>query len=126
MREVLVLVALLVASAQELAVPTTPVPATITSYRVVGFSQEFGPDWRFCITYQDSNGKTYTDEHYGLAMRPGPDGPTPNPVGADAFLKQLNTSNFSTTSMTKRLLQHLVAHGKIPASTVTGTPEADK
>ena len=116
------------ASAQEIAVPTTPVTVTITSYKVTGFSQEREPDWRFSITYQDSTGKVYVDQHYGLTSRPNPAGGQPlvNPEGADSFLKQLNTTNFSTTSMNKRLLQHLIQHGKIPASTVTGTPEADK
>ncbi len=113
-------------TAQEIAVPTTPVVTTITSYKVTGFALEREPDWRFRITYQDSNGKVYTDEHYGPSVRQTPTGPVDNPDGADVFLKQLNTMNFSTTSLTKRLLQHLVQHGKIPAATVTGTPETDK
>jgi hypothetical protein len=131
MRSVLVLVALLWASpvaAQESAVPVAPVPVTITSYQVTGFSQERYPDWRFTITFRDSNGKVYTDAHSGPTSVPNPAGgqPLTNADGADSFLKQLNTANFTTTSLTKRLLQHLIAHGKIPASNVTGTPEADK
>lgn len=110
---------------QEIAVPDKPVVTTVTSYRVTGFSLEMAPDWRFAIAYQDSSGKTYTDDHYGPSSVPNPVGgqPVVNPTGADAFLRQLNTSNFTTTSLTKRLLQHLVQHGKIPAATVTGTPE---
>lgn len=112
---------------QEVAVPDKPVPMTVTSYRVVGFSQETDPEWRFVITYKDSNGAVYTDAHHGKAVVLVPGGqPIANPEGADAFLKQLNTANFTTNSLTKRLLQHLVQHGKIPASTVTGTPESDK
>lgn len=113
------------AAAQEVAVPMTLVPATVTDYRVTGFSQQREPDVRFCITYRDNNGRVYTDEHHGPSSRPNPlDGqPVVLPEGADAFLKQLNTANFSTTSLTKRLLQHLVQHGKIPASTVTGEAE---
>lgn len=113
------------ATAQERAVPDVPVVATITSYKITGFALEREPDWRFTITYQDSNGRAYTDSHYGPSSGPNPTGGPPivNPEGADAFLKQLITANFSTTSMMKRLLQHLVQHGKIPASTVTGTPE---
>jgi len=131
MRYVLSLAVLLLAStvsAQEIAVPDKPLTVTITSYKVIGFSQERDPDWRFSITYQDSTGKTYVDQHYGLSSRPNPAGGQPivNPEGADSLLKQLNTMNFTTTSLTKRLLQHLIAHGKIPASTVTGTPEVDK
>jgi hypothetical protein len=119
------LLAVAALSGQEIAVPTTPVVTTITSYRVTGFSFEREPDWRFVITFQDSNGKVYTDEHYGPTSVANPAGGNPltNPNGADTFLKQLNTANLSTTSLTKRLLQHLVQHGKIPAATVTGTPE---
>lgn len=111
---------------QEVAVPNAPVVTTVTSYRIIKFEQEREPDWRFVITFVDSNSKVYTDVHYGLTTVPGPTGPITRPDGADSFLKQLNTANFSTTSLTKRLLQHLVQHGKIPAATVTGTPEIDQ
>lgn len=114
------------AFAQEKAVPDTPVPATVTEYRIIRFEQERDPDWRFVITFKDNNGRLYTDEHRGLTSIPNPTGgePLTNPDGADSFLKQLNTANFSTVSLTRRLLQHLVQHGKIPAATVTGTPES--
>ena len=117
--------AILIMLAQEVAVPVKPVPSTITEYRITAFSQERIPDWRFKITFQDSNGKVYYDEHFGLTSVPSPGGgpPTNNPNGADTFLKTLNTSDYRTVSMVNRLLQHLVAHGKIPASTVSGTPE---
>lgn len=110
---------------QEIAVPDKPVVATITSYRITAFAFDRLPDWRFIITYEDSNGKIYTDDHVGPSSRPNPEGgPAINiPTGAESFVKQINTTNFSLTSLTKRLLQHLVTHGKIPASTVTGTPE---
>lgn len=111
------------ARAQEIAVPDTPVAATITSYKIVAFSQEREPDWKFTIVYKDSNGKVYEDEHYGLSTVQGPEGPITRPEGADALMKFMNTANFATTSQIKRLLQHLVQHGKIPPSTVTGTPE---
>jgi hypothetical protein len=95
------------AMGQEVAVPDKPVPSTITSYKIIAFSQEREPDWRFVITFQDSNGKVYRDEHHGLNSLPNPAGDEPinNPEGADAFLKQ-------------------VQHGKIPPSSVTGTPES--
>ena len=125
-RLVMLLFALLAApvlAAQEVAVPDKPVVATITSYKVIAFSQDREPDWRFTITFQDSNGKVYQDIHFGLSTVQGPTGPISRPEGADALLKQLNTMDFRTTSLTKRLLQHLVQHNKIPAATVTGTPE---
>ncbi len=120
-----VAVAVACLAAQERAVPDAPVPATITSYQIVAFSLDREPDWRFVITFKDSNGQVYRDEHYGPSSIPNPDGGAPIaiPSGADAFLKQLNTANFSTVSLTRRLLQHLVQHGKIPAATVQGTPE---
>jgi hypothetical protein len=112
--------------AQELAIPDKPVTVTIASYEVIGFSWDRKPDWRFTITYQDSTGKTFTDYHYGLTVRPGPTGPVNNPEGADSLIKQLETANLTTSSLTKELIKHLVTHGKIPASTVTGKPETDK
>lgn len=117
----------LLAFGQETAVPKTPVPSTITSYKIISFSQEREPDWRFTITYMDNNGKIYQDLHYGLTSRPNPAGGPPinNPEGADTLLKQMNTMNFSgaNPSLIKRLFQHLEAHGKIPPMTVTGVPE---
>lgn len=121
------LVAILFVLAQEVAVPVKPVSATITEYKIIAFSQERVPDWRFRITFQDSNGKVYYDDHFGETSVPSPGGgpPTTNPNGADTLLKQLNTMNFSAPnpSMINRLLKHLEAHGKIPPITVTGTPE---
>ena len=113
--------------AQETAVPKTPVTVTvpvttqtqvtITGWQVIGFSQDRLPDWRFTITWRDNTGKIYTDSHSGVVSVVGPN-------GADTFLKQMNTTNFSTVSMIRRLFQHLEAHGKIPPHTIQGTPEA--
>jgi hypothetical protein len=120
-------VALSLLLAQEVGTPVKPVPSTITEYRVTAFWQERYPEWRFRITFQDSNGKVYTDEHFGLTSMPDPNGGPPinNPNGADTFLKAINTANFSppNTSLMNRLLKHLETHGKIPPITVTGTPE---
>lgn len=123
-----VLMLLLVVAMQEVAVPNKPVEAPVTSYRITGFSFDREPEWRFTIYYQDSNGVRQADEHVGPSSLLNPTGGEPivNPTGAESFIKQLNTGNFGTISLTKRLLQHLVAHEKIPASTVTGTPEIDK
>ena len=115
------------AAAQEGAKPDVPVNKTVNLYRIIRFSQERKPDWRFVITFEDDQGGVYTDEHYGPSQIPDPANPgsfTENPNGAEKFLKQMNTTNFSTNSMTKRLLEHLELHGKIPPSTVVGTPES--
>jgi hypothetical protein len=41
---------------------------------------------------------------------------------AIALMTILNTSNLTTTSLYKRVLQKLQADGKLPAGTITGTP----
>ena len=117
---VLVLLALAApAAAQEVAVPEVPVDVTVRAYKIVAFSQQQTPDWRFVITWTDDQGKMGNDEHFGLNYLPDPANPSGpplyNPTGADAFLKQLNTMNFTTTSMVKRLLSHLVSHRQDPA-----------
>lgn len=106
--------------AQEIAVPNTPIVATITSYEIVSFEMERIPEWSFRISYRDSNEKMYVDQHRGQSMLLNG---LQNPNAAEPFLRQLNTANFATNSLVKRLLQHLVQHGKIPAATVQGTPE---
>lgn len=113
------------AAAQEVAVPDKPVQVAVTSYRIIALSQTFEPEPRFTITYVDNTGRVYTDEHEGPSQVPNPSGGDPmvNPAGADAFLRQMNTADFRSVSVVKRLLQHLVQHGKIPPATVTGTPE---
>jgi len=46
-------------------------------------------------------------------------------TGTDAvsLMTTLNTANMSTSSLHKRTLQKLVTDGKLPAGTVSGTPE---
>lgn len=39
------------------------------------------------------------------------------------LMKWMNTANFSTNSMHKRVLQKLTNDGKLPPGTVTGTPD---
>jgi hypothetical protein len=117
-----------VASAQESAKPIEPVDKTVREYKIIRFAQQRVPDWRFVITYVDDQGGEYADEHYGPVYTTDPSNPSgppiKNPNGADELLKTFNTMNFSTNSMVKRLLQHLQDHGKIPPSTIAGTPDA--
>ena len=40
-----------------------------------------------------------------------------------AKINQLNTANLTVSSLEKRILESLVSDGKLPAGTVTGTPE---
>lgn len=42
---------------------------------------------------------------------------------ATKFMKTMNTANFTTKSMQKRILEKLSADGKLPPGTVTGAPD---
>lgn len=42
---------------------------------------------------------------------------------ATALMTTLNTANLSVTSLYKRVLQKLVTDGKLPAGTVSGSPQ---
>lgn len=42
---------------------------------------------------------------------------------ATDYIKWINTANFSTKSMQKRILEKLTAEGVLPPGTVTGTPD---
>ena len=42
---------------------------------------------------------------------------------ATDYIKWINTANFTTKSMHKRILEKLTAEGVIPPGTVTGTPD---
>lgn len=54
--------------------------------------------------------------------------PTPAPAGSSqpsgqTLISTLNTSNFTTTSLAKRVLQRLQTDGYVGAGSVTGTPD---
>ena len=60
---------------------------------------------------KDNLGKMYTQSYYGKQ--------------ATDFMRWMNTANFTTKSMHKRILEKMVADGVIPGGgTVTGTPDA--
>jgi len=42
---------------------------------------------------------------------------------AVAMMRALNTANLSTKSLHRRILERLVEDGKLPAGTVTGSPD---
>ena len=96
----------------EQLVLTTPTTATTTQYAVRGLVLSRNPtaiDESFVrVTVEDNFGVKSAHEYSGAE--------------AAALLTQLNTMNFSTVSLQKRLLQKLVADGKLPPGTVTGTP----
>jgi len=87
---------------------TLTVPATITGYRV----KQVLFDWENAsikINVADASGVKVTALYSG-------------PV-ATTLMNQLNTVNLSTNSLHKRIMERLVADGKLPAGTVTGTPD---
>jgi hypothetical protein len=126
---VFTIIALLAAAApvaaQEVAVPDTPVEVTVKAYAIISIHTERVPDWRFVIAFTDDQGKRQEDVHYGPSYVTDPSTGTKTaiPEGAENLCKQMNTANMSIKSMNKRALEHLVAHGKIPPSTVQGEPQ---
>jgi hypothetical protein len=88
---------------------TSPiVPATRTTYRVIRMLL----DWEakiIQVVLRGSDGVEILAEWSDSA--------------AVALMTTLNTANFSTISQHKRILQRLVLDGKLPAGSVSGTPE---
>jgi hypothetical protein len=96
----------------ELSTPSV-IPEVVTStYRVVTLALTWYPNAAaqssVAIGLQDEHGGPFTHIYTG---QPAVD-----------LMKWLNTANFSTTSMHKRILQKLSNEGVLPG-TVVGTPE---
>jgi len=101
----------------ELTEPDVKPEEVISSYRVVrllldwkaipapGESPEHG---LVVVTLESNLGTLLSHEYHG--------------TDATDLMKWMNTANFSTTSMHKRILQKLSSEGVIPG-TVTGTPD---
>ena len=89
----------------DLATPITG--SAITSYKVLQITLGTTPpviDW----TVVDNTGKTLSGSYNGpLAV---------------TLLSQINTGNFTVTSLQKKIILQLQADGKLGAGTVTGTP----
>lgn len=114
----LVLALSVTALAQERATLTTPVlPAEITGYSIAEVRIARYPNWLLEIVYQNNTGQVLKDTHMGVFEATG------NPTGADVLVKSLNKANLSTQSLERRALQHLIDEKKIPASSITGTPQ---
>src|SRR5678816_3750647 len=104
-----------VTSGQEKAVLDKPLVVTTSDYEIVGLSFTRLPTWRFVITYTDTNGQTQMDVHQGETSTN-----VPSNVAADTFIIALNKANLSTKSLERRLMEHLISEGKIPAATING------
>lgn len=115
------ILALVTVTAQEKATFTTPVTVSKTFVEVERTDIQRLPDWGLRIYYRDSAGVSQVDEHSGVF-----DAVT-NPNGADVLVKALNKANLNPATggktMDRRALEHLVAEGKIPAASITGTPQ---
>ncbi len=124
--------------AQEKATFTSPATTSVTFVEIQRIDVQRKPDFALRIYYTDSTGKEMLDDHNGLfvaAIAAVPDNPATvgvdesvpanpgNPNGADVLVKSLNKANLTLKSLERRALEHLVSEGKIPASSITGTPQ---
>lgn len=98
----------------ELTDPVVTPAVTTSKYRVIRLSLNWYPNpapvehSHVDIGLQDEHGAPFDHRYTGQQ--------------AIDMMKWLNTANFSTTSMHKRILQTLSNQGILPG-TVTGTPE---
>jgi len=92
----------------EKAILSTPLvhSSTITDYQILSVFIQRAPA-KLVIIYQDNLGNELSDEHTG--------------VDAPALVKFLNTANLSLKSLERLALEHLIAEGKIPTSSITTT-----
>ena len=102
-------------AAQERGTVVKPVPRvlTVTDYRIISLEMVFEPILSVTITYADNTGTTTEDVHVAGAA-PG--------SGAAALISIVNQADHRSSSLERRLLEHLAEEGKIPAVTVTGKP----
>lgn len=87
---------------------TLTVPEANAAYEIVSLSLHWNQSLIRC-TVKDGGGKNVTHLYEGPA--------------ALTLMRQLNTANLSTASLHKRLLDRLVADGRLPGGTVTGSPD---
>lgn len=92
----------------QLATPITPVSPTTSTYRV----RSLMLDWdgaRIVVVLSDNNGVQSSRQYEGAE--------------ATALMVALNKANLTTNSLHKRVLNQLASDGKLPAGSVTGTPD---
>lgn len=119
-RILIVLIALLALTgaegyAQEVFNSTNPVVGcTQSSFTLKEFHvEDTGTNqFRVLAEVRDNCGVSIRDEHT-----------TSTPVTGNTVLSALNAPGNYTNSLFKRILLHLQSEGKIPAGTVTGTPQ---
>jgi hypothetical protein len=97
-----------------LAIPIAPaVPPATQTYTVARMLFERLPFARVLVGLVDNNGARldveYRDDAGGTV--------------AAQMLSALNTANLTTKSLQQRVLERLIADGKLPAGAVTGIPD---
>ena len=87
---------------------TLTTPQSVTDYRIsiIKFNWD---EAKIHIVLKDTQGDTITAGYTGAE--------------ATSLMIALNKANLSTNSLQKRALERLVTDGKIPAGTVTGSPD---
>jgi len=83
-------------------------PQSVSNYTISSILFDWSRD-RIVVIVGDGFGKTL-ELIYGGSV-------------AHTLMVALNKANMSTTSFQKRVFQQLVADGKLPAGSVTGSPE---
>lgn len=91
-----------------LTTPVTPTQPTTSSYRIVTLTLAWEAA-RITIVLKDNNGMQFVTCYEGAV--------------ATNLMVALNKANLSTSSLQKRVLQQLATDGKLPAGSVTGTPD---
>lgn len=99
-----------------LATPEVVPQVTNTKYKIVYQQYDWINAW-VVFRLQGENGEQITAEYGGLIADQA------GKTVAQDMMKYLNTSNNSTKSQQKRILERLQKDGKIPGGTVTGTPD---
>jgi len=126
MKKILLLLFLalsVVGRAQELVTLTTPIAtANATNVRLERFTidlpaQSVQIQWRV----RDASGGTIFQEN-AVYSTPAPAAHPSQPTGA-TLIHTINTTNFATNSLSKRIFQQLQSDGYIAAGTIAGTAE---
>lgn len=87
---------------------TLTTPQSVTDYRIsiIKFNWD---EAKITVVLKDTQGDTVTVGYTGET--------------ATSLMVALNKANLSTNSLQKRTLEQLVTDGKIPAGTVSGSPD---
>lgn len=102
---------------QEIVTLTTPVTrSTRTTFQIERVIIDILAK-SIMIQWKDNNGDGFS----AIYPTPAPNGSL-QPTGAQ-LLNTINNTNFTTTSLVKRIFQRLQTDGYIASGTISGTPE---